>query len=68
MTNFEKIKQLSIEELAKLLEDTVTIEETFCQEKYCPFYQIDFNCAKELKNYHEECTKSVIKWLSDDVE
>ena len=68
MTNFEKIKQMSIEEMATFLEGVNEVEDSYCDEKYCPFHQINFACLNELEDYHGECRKAVLKWLSDDVE
>lgn len=58
MTNFEKIKNMGIEEMAYKLDDM-----TACV--YCPIQKF---CDKNRKTYYIDCKTVWKKWLESEVE
>lgn len=55
MTNYEKIKAMSVEEMARWIDETIA---TRCDA--CPAEKI---CGIELS-----CVSTIIKWLDSEVE
>lgn len=62
MTNFEKIKNMSLEELA----DTVSNELIDCDS--CPIREFHALCNNDTSNEFESCTDIWKKWLKSEVE
>lgn len=54
MTNFERIKAMSVEEMAELLCRKCCVVE----EKLCKHYYV-FNCVNEIKHWLESESKDV---------
>ena len=64
MTNFERIKSMSVEQLAKLLIDTNNGDfiVNICDCMYCD------ECNEESVKCSGRCDKAIIKWLESEVE
>ena len=67
MTNFEKIKNMSIDEMAEYFGGD-EVEETFicasCRPEYCKHCREDGFCSAEG---HNRCVPAVKKWLESEV-
>ena len=64
MTNYEKIKAMSVEELAALLDnENIRIEP--CAGPYCPHFESTEGVCEEDKLV--ECKKATIRWLNSEV-
>lgn len=67
MTNFEKIKNMSVEEMAEFIggddvEDTLL--NAACSSEYCKHFRDDGLCLAEGDN---TCVPAVKKWLESEV-
>ena len=61
MTNYERIKAMSVEEMVEFLNDSV-----FSCEKHCVF-TVDGEC--DMHDHNENtCAKGVELWLNSEVE
>lgn len=65
MTNYERIKNLSVEEMADLIDNA---EEKLlcppCSPKYCDGYAENGICI----DVNKHCHKAALKWLMSEVE
>lgn len=66
MTQFEKIKSMSIEEMAVFLEDDDTLYQ-FCRSKYCPHHKADGTCTAYKNKMKAPCVEAAKQWLASEV-
>ena len=65
MTNFERIKAMSVEELAVTLADGDKIVFAYCTQEHCEHYQKDgWLCSAQGEN---RCVAAVTHWLNSEV-
>lgn len=65
MTNFERIKAMSVEELAVTLADGDKIVFAYCTQEHCEHYQEDgWHCSAQGEN---RCVAAVTHWLNSEV-
>lgn len=67
MTNYDRIKAMSVEEMAVLIDNAE--EELLtppCSPRYCEGYGDGVNCSKENREKH--CHKATINWLESEVQ
>lgn len=66
MTNFERIKAMSVEELAATLADSDEITFVYCGAEHCEHYQEDgWVCSSQSEN---RCVAAVLHWLNSEAE
>ena len=59
MTNYEKIKTMSVEEMVRMFRKFI------CRCGYCPALEI---CKKNIDDKGFHCSRSVQEWLESEVE
>ncbi len=64
MTNFEKIKSMTVEEMADMFDNIDNILCDSCSPKYCEGFS-DFCCNSENKENY--CHKATLNWLNAEV-
>lgn len=67
MTNFEKIKNMSVDEMAELIggdEAEETLLCAACRHEYCKHFRDDGLCPAVG---HNKCVPAVKKWLESEV-
>ena len=65
MTNFEKIKQMSVEDMAEMLLDASEKHFTYCNHcSYQSFYAP--HCTSS--NLRTDCVYAIKKWLESEVD
>lgn len=67
LTNFERIKSMSVDELAEFLENEDRLLE-YCKPKYCKHYESDGSCKAIREGDTECCVKAAKNWLESEVE
>ena len=65
MTNYERIKNMSIDEMAAMLLDESENHYTYCNGCQCQSFYAP-HCSSN--NLESDCKKSVIKWLNSESE
>ncbi len=61
MTNYERIKAMSVKEMAEMLLDESDHHYIYCA--YCPYHRLYArHCASN--DIEVDCRKAVIKWLN----
>lgn len=66
MTNFEKIKSMTVEELAYMIDNIDDIACAMCNPKYCKGYIDDIHCPAE--NRKKYCHNATLNYLESEVE
>lgn len=72
MTNFEKVKAMSIDELAEFIDKQATepIGDDFCSN-YCEHREPNYGCKFEQKHNGPNCAyddlELIIEWLDSEV-
>ncbi len=68
LTNFEKIKLKSVDEMAEFLEDDDYICMQYCNQKHCAEHKDDGKCAAAGKEGRKNaCVQAVKNWLNSEV-
>ena len=65
MTNYEKIKNMSVQEMADMLDDIDDISAQPCDPRYCEGYGDGINCSHENREKH--CRQAIVNWLNSEV-
>ena len=71
MTNFEKIKQMSVEEMAEAIQNITNSEYDvkFCQnKKECDEKLDDFCFENDVFDVDLPCRNCIIEWLESEVQ
>lgn len=75
MTQIEKIRQMSAEELARWLMDEVErggFSTCFCNRRFCRLYQAQsgeiFDCHEVAKTPDAYCVEAAVAYLESEVE
>ena len=72
MTQIEKIRAMSAEELARWLMDVEdgNFSPEFCDEKHCPKFKEDggFDCNVGLNAPNKDCIAAAVAYLESEVE
>ena len=66
VTNFERIKNMTVEELAYMLDNIDDTLCAMCNPKYCKGYIDDIHCPAE--NRREHCHNATVNYLKSEVE
>lgn len=66
MTNYERIKNMNIDELAAFFDHfEFEVIDVICTDEFCPFFEKDYkNCGISPKNCFQSAAK---KWLETEV-
>ncbi len=66
MTNFERIKAMSVEELAVLINGAEELLQLpSCSTEHCEVWREDGHCESAFK---EPCVAAIVHWLNSEVE
>jgi len=65
MTNYEKIKTMTVEEMAYSMANADDILTAPCDARYCPSFDVTGLCPAHKVT---ECRKATINWLNAEVE
>ena len=63
VTRFERIKNMSLEEMAKCIDKDTEIMESICKGFECPYMDKDGNLSNDI-----DCTNCIKKWLESEGE
>ena len=67
LTNFERIKSMSVDELAEFIENEDNLYK-FCNKKYCDVYAEDGSCKAIKAGEKGYCVKAAKNWLESEAE
>ena len=67
MTRLEKIRAMSVEELAEYL-IYLWDEAPYCKKLYCPYWQEDGTCPGWQAEGDAACNAACVKYLNSEVE
>ena len=65
MTNYEKIRAMSVEEMAAMIDGCDELIAQTCHPRYCDA-QRDGGCCARISE--EQCHLATLKWLNSEVE
>ncbi len=66
MTNYEKIRAMSVEEMAAVLANEDKIVFSYCSSEHCEHYpEDDLLCSGQGEN---KCVAAVLHWLNSEAE
>ena len=66
LTNFEKIKSMSIEEMAEFIENEDNVFQ-FCRKEYCYYHKENGDCEAFKNGIKGGCVEAAIKWLKSEI-
>lgn len=67
LTNFERVKSMSVDELAEFIENEDLLF-AYCNPKYCEGYEKDGSCKAIKVGEKSCCVKAAKNWLESEAE
>ena len=68
LTNYEKIKSMSVDEMAEFLEDEDNLATQYCNKKCCVYFEDNGDCKAYKAVKRNSCVQAVKQWLESEVE
>ena len=67
ITNYDRIKSMSVDELAEFLEDEDNLATQYCNKNCCVHFEGNGDCKADRTVKRNSCVQAVKQWLESEV-